>query len=232
MCCNICFTIELTKKLLVLKLDGLRKHNGRRMYNKVVGLPRWLSNCMLTKITSKHMCNENVYYIISCDRIWLQIVNYNKVKKEEKYLQFVNCFPSCHFGETRDWLWKHSCFVLVSKGGEHTRQAWTNNNGCAMVKCTSNVVLVTTNVDNFISISCNEFTNINNQFWIFICDSCEIMPSWLMYNICIRMKKKYIAKTSPNLGDLLNTTLVFYILCDGITQLIVFLHLFFQWKNV
>jgi hypothetical protein len=30
---------------------------------------------MLTKIASKHMCNEKIYYIISCDRILFQIVN-------------------------------------------------------------------------------------------------------------------------------------------------------------
>jgi hypothetical protein len=62
------------EKLLVLKLDGSRKHNGRRMC-KVVGLTRWLGNSMLTNIASKRMCSEKIYYIISCDIIWLHIVN-------------------------------------------------------------------------------------------------------------------------------------------------------------
>jgi hypothetical protein len=42
--------------------------------------------------------------------------------------------------------------------------------------------------------------------------------------------KKNMAKTSPNLGDLLNTTLMFYILCGGTTQLIMFLFLFSMGK--
>ncbi len=47
-----------------------------------------------------------------------------------------------------------------------------------------------------------------------------------MYNICIMMKRKNITKISLNLRDSLNTTLMFYILCGGTTQLIVFLFFF------
>ncbi len=35
------------------------------------------------------MGNEKIYCIIECDGIWLQVVNHSKVKKKNKYLQFV-----------------------------------------------------------------------------------------------------------------------------------------------
>jgi hypothetical protein len=77
---------------------------------------------MLTKIASKHMCNEKIYYIISCDRILFQIVNYNKAKKEEKYFQFVNVFHIIRLGKPIIDF-ESTCFVSISKGGEHIRQA-------------------------------------------------------------------------------------------------------------
>ncbi len=90
---------------------------------------------------------------------------------------------------------------------------WTNNNGWAMVKCINNVVLVTTNVDiqkaNFIFISCNEITNINNQSWIFICDL-VIHVKLCQVDLCtiyMLWWKKKKAKTYPNLGDLLSNVL-------------------------
>jgi hypothetical protein len=107
-----------------------------------------------------------------------------------------------------------------------------------MVKCTNNVVLVTTDVDiqkaNFISISCNEFTNINNWSWIFICDF-VIYVKLCQVDLCtiyvLWWRKKYNQKFS-NLRNLLNTILMFYILCGGTTQLIMLFFFCFQWKNV
>jgi hypothetical protein len=80
--CKVCSTIEQRVKLLVPKLDGLRKHNGRRMY-KVAHLSRVLGNSYINS-DSQHVRNEKIYAITKHDGIQLQVEKHNKAKKKKK----------------------------------------------------------------------------------------------------------------------------------------------------
>ncbi len=68
------------------------------------------------------MCNEKIYYIISYDINLVLDCQLKQGEKRRKLPPICQCILSCHIGETHYRLWKHSCFVSVSKG-EHTRQA-------------------------------------------------------------------------------------------------------------
>jgi hypothetical protein len=80
--CKVCSTIERREKLLVPKLDGLRKHSGRWMC-KVAQFGRVLGKSYISS-NSQHVRNEKIYTIIGHDGIQLQVEKHNKAKKKIK----------------------------------------------------------------------------------------------------------------------------------------------------
>jgi hypothetical protein len=58
MCCKIYTIIEHRNDLFISKLDGLGKHNDRKLC-QVVRLTWWLGNHLLTKITN--MCTTKIF---------------------------------------------------------------------------------------------------------------------------------------------------------------------------
>jgi hypothetical protein len=79
--CKVCSTIEQMEKLFVPKLDGLRKHNSRRMC-KVGRLGRVLGKSYISS-NSQHVWNEKIYAITGHYGIQLQVEKHSKVKKKK-----------------------------------------------------------------------------------------------------------------------------------------------------
>jgi hypothetical protein len=80
MCCKIYTIIEHWENLFILKLDGLGKHNDRKMCQVV--WPNMVVGKSFIDQDSQHVHNENIYYIIGHDNIWLKVVNHDKLGKK------------------------------------------------------------------------------------------------------------------------------------------------------
>jgi hypothetical protein len=80
--CKVCSTIEQREKILVPKLDGLKKHSGRRMC-KVAHLIRVLGKFYIS-LDSQHVRNEKIYAITGHDGIQLQVEKHIRLKRKRK----------------------------------------------------------------------------------------------------------------------------------------------------
>ncbi len=75
--CNAYSIVEHENKLLVLKIDGLKKHNDKRMYK--VDWPDKEVGKSYINFDRQHVENEKIYTITRCDGIQLQAMQHNKV---------------------------------------------------------------------------------------------------------------------------------------------------------
>jgi hypothetical protein len=115
---------------------------------------------------SQHVPNEKIYAIIRHDGIQLQVEKHSKAEKEKKYVQFVTFFHLLKLGKPiTDFESMHG-FLRFLKVKNTLDKHWTNINGWGMVECMNNVVLVVTKIaiqtTNYISVSCDEVTSVDN----------------------------------------------------------------------
>jgi hypothetical protein len=76
---KFCIDVEYKEKLLVLKLDGLHKHSGRRKCKCVK--PRQIIGEHYTNFNTQYAKNSRVYCIIGSNLVLDQMVNVERIKK-------------------------------------------------------------------------------------------------------------------------------------------------------
>jgi hypothetical protein len=79
--CKICINVEWKEKLLVPKLYGFYKHNGRKKCKHAK--LRLKVDVYHTSLQNQHAKNECIYGITSLDFILMQMLNEKRAKKRK-----------------------------------------------------------------------------------------------------------------------------------------------------
>lgn len=145
-------------------LDGLKKHSGQGTcmvvwHGRVVGKANMfgMKNSMASLATMAF--NSKMTNII-------------RLKREKKFVQFVNMFHLLKLGRPLINFESMHGLLLFLKVENNPNKHCTNTRVQGMVECMTNVVLATTKTTiqttNNIFGSCDEVTNIDNHFLIFV----------------------------------------------------------------
>ncbi len=78
MWCKICIDVEHKEKLLVQKLDGVHKHNGKKKCKRVK--PRQIIGEYYNSFDTQHAKNSHIYFTTRLVYVLDQVVNAKKAQ--------------------------------------------------------------------------------------------------------------------------------------------------------
>ncbi|KAG0574823.1 hypothetical protein KC19_VG294800 [Ceratodon purpureus] len=168
----ICLVVTDWVKLLAPKLDTILKHAGRRKAKKDLPHLGVKEGEFYVSENCKHAANTRLYRTRSKDSVELLVVKGMRGERARKKIQFAVIFHLLSQGRPMlEYEASHSLFKYLLVPGL-PKLHWSDNSGWEMADAMLKQVLKQNRVDmqssNFLSMSCDEVTTIDNQSWISI----------------------------------------------------------------
>jgi hypothetical protein len=170
--CKVCTKIDGRPKILQAKVDGLKKHQGRKKalfdlkcYRVNKGKYYWDHN-------STHMKNERLCVSMGKEQIQKRIALQTDLMKKQKVPQFVTVNHMLRLGRPMSDYPAFQGLLRSLSVPSLSKVHWSDSAGYEMANCLSQVVENKTKEilakAEFISLSADEVTSCDNQQWLSI----------------------------------------------------------------
>jgi hypothetical protein len=209
--CTVYSTIEKSDRLMQPKWDTLKKHEGRRKATR--NMPAYNVNkgeWYMAK-DSKHKKNLALYNARAPDNVLQQLNQSNRLEREKKKVQFATLFQILADGRPMLEYESRAALYEFLNVPNFPRMHWSDNSGWIMadfmyaeVRTAISRVLVGAN---YVALTCDEVTTIDNGSWISI--HAYVVQNWSRVPYLISLEKVVEGSGSDNLTQ---------VIIDALTQ--------------
>jgi hypothetical protein len=231
--CKICTKVSGKDKLLAPKFDSLCKHASRKKFTSPMpGVPKgtfyYAKDC-------QHAKNELLYVSRSGESVLDRVMQGMVHEGLKKVIQFVTVFYLLQEGKPMLEYESMKGFLQFLQVKNCPQKHWCDNTGWSMAEIVHNVVKAATadavKAANFISISCDEVTSVDNQSWLSL--HAYIIKEWSWIPILLSLERVVKGADAGNLtrviiqalltvGGLIGESLSSKLICFGADSVSVF----------
>ena len=189
--CTVCSTMERTERLMQPKWDTLKKHRGRRKATRNMPayyVKKWEWYMVAN---SKHKKSVALFNARAPDIVLQQLNQSNRLEREKEKIWFATLFQILADGRLMLEYESRAALYEFLNVPNFPRMHWSNNSGWIMAEFMYSevraAILRVFAIANYVALTCDEVSTIDNGSWISI--HAYVVQNWSRVPFLISLEK-------------------------------------------